>query len=87
VTRVFKSAAAKMVRLKGRWNGRQPLMDLVELCRDQHSTEIRDEIFALHGLANDTGRIRTDYFKGASLLTREVLKEQDSGRKMLKHML
>jgi hypothetical protein len=61
ITPVLKSPAANIVKAKTTWDGQQSLTSLLRLCRDQQSTDIRDKIYALHGLANDTVDLKIDY--------------------------
>jgi hypothetical protein len=59
---ILASPAAVIVRAKFNWNeSSQPLSKLLELYRYQHSTDIRDKVYALHGLASDSDGIRVDY--------------------------
>ncbi|KAH5370188.1 hypothetical protein HBI81_039580 [Parastagonospora nodorum] len=65
ISPVIESAAADIVRAKIDWNTKgsqpRPLMDLIKLCHKQQSTDIRDKIYALHGLASDTEDMVIDY--------------------------
>jgi hypothetical protein len=56
------SPAAVMVRAKSRWNGTpQPLAKLLGLYRHQQATDIRDKVYALLGLADDSASMEIDY--------------------------
>jgi hypothetical protein len=61
ITPVLKSPAANIVKAKTTWDGQQSLTSLLRLCRDQRSSDSRDKIYALHGLANDTEHLKIDY--------------------------
>jgi hypothetical protein len=54
ITLVLKFSAANIVKAETIWNGQQSLTSLLRLYRDQQSTYIGNNIYALHGLANDT---------------------------------
>jgi hypothetical protein len=73
---VIESAAANIVQTKLRWKQRpsQSLTRLVKLCRDQQSTDVRDKIYALHGLSNDTDDMIVDYGITARQLLDVVVK-------------
>lgn len=73
---VLESAASGIVKAKSGWAGQQSqsLLNLLKLCRDQHSTDIRDKIYALHGLANDTSGLDVDYGITPEQLLLAVLK-------------
>jgi hypothetical protein len=59
----FHSAASNIVMLKTSWSKQpsQPLLTLVGLCRDQKSSDIRDKVYALAGLADDPDELEVDY--------------------------
>ncbi|KAH7088438.1 heterokaryon incompatibility protein-domain-containing protein [Paraphoma chrysanthemicola] len=62
VLQVLDSPAAVIVRAKSNWDGSpQPLTKLLELYRSQQSTNIRDKVYALHGLASDSAGIAINY--------------------------
>jgi hypothetical protein len=63
VSLTIASAASKIVKVKCDWNKQSalPLNDLLHLCRDQRSTDVRDKVYALCGLANDSNRLEIDY--------------------------
>ncbi|KAI4644489.1 hypothetical protein J4E93_006394 [Alternaria ventricosa] len=62
VPAVLDSPAAVISRAKAQWNGDpQPLTLLLEQYHRQHSTDVRDKIYALHGLASDSSIIPIDY--------------------------
>jgi len=59
---VLDSPAAIIIRAKAQWNGDpQPLTLLLEQYHRQHSTDVRDKVYALHGLASDSGAISINY--------------------------
>jgi len=59
---VLDSPAAVIIRAKARWNGDpQPLTLLLEQYHRQHSTDVRDKVYALHGLASDSRAISINY--------------------------
>jgi len=59
---VLDSPAAVIIRAKAQWNGDpQPLTLLLEQYHRQHSTNVRDKIYALHGLACDSNTIPINY--------------------------
>ena len=59
----FASAASKIVKVRCDWNKQSalPLNALLHLCRDQQSTDVRDKVYALCGLANDSDGLGIDY--------------------------
>ncbi|KAH6865251.1 heterokaryon incompatibility protein-domain-containing protein, partial [Alternaria rosae] len=62
VPAVLESSAAIIIRAKAQWNGvPQPFTSLLEQYRRQHSTDVRDKVYALHGLASDSGMIPINY--------------------------
>ena len=63
VNPTFASAASKVVQAKYNWKEQPslPLLTLLRLCRHQQSTDIRDRIYALCGLANESDRLDIDY--------------------------
>jgi hypothetical protein len=73
---LLKSRAAKIVETSSTWDGCSPptLTSLMQLCRNQQSTDVRDMIYALHGLASDTHDIVVDYSITARQLLEVVLK-------------
>jgi hypothetical protein len=74
VSRVLESPAAVIVQAKSQWNGsRQPLTKLLELYRHQQSTDIRDKVYALHGLAHDSATIAVNYALEPHALLIEVI--------------
>lgn len=59
---VLSSPAAVIIGAKAQWNGQlQPLALLLERYRKQRSTDVRDKVYALHGLASDSDAIAIDY--------------------------
>jgi len=62
VAAVLDSPAGIIIRAKARWNGDpQPFTLLLEQYQKQHSTDVRDKVYALHGLASDSGLIPINY--------------------------
>jgi hypothetical protein len=62
VSDILESTAAGIVRAKSQWSkSPQTLASLLELYRDQKSTDLRDKVYALHGLAHDSDVIKIDY--------------------------
>jgi hypothetical protein len=62
VLRILDTPAAVIVRAKSNWDGSpQPLTKLLKLYHRQQSTDIRDKVYALHGLASDSDGIAVDY--------------------------
>jgi len=62
VPAVLDSPAAVIVRAKAQWHGDpQPLTLLLEQYHKQHSTDVRDKVYALHGLASDSDTIPINY--------------------------
>jgi hypothetical protein len=57
------SAAANIVATRKKWSGQrsQTLLELVKSCREQQATDVRDKMYALHGLASDTDDVIVDY--------------------------
>jgi hypothetical protein len=71
---VLYSPAAVIVKAKSQWAGdSQPLTALLKLYHKQRSTEIRDKVHALHGLAHDSDAIAIDYRIGPKALPIEVI--------------
>ena len=63
---IFASPAFVIAKAKALWNGKlQPLTMLLELYCDHEATDIRDKIYALHGLAKDSSDTTIDYSKPA----------------------
>jgi hypothetical protein len=59
---VMNSPATAIIRTKSQWVGTpQPFHRLLKLYRKQQSTDIRDKVYALHGLACDSSFIEIDY--------------------------
>jgi hypothetical protein len=74
VTSVLASAASNIVKAKTEWKIQSlSLISLLTLCRNQQSTDIRDKIYALHGLANDSYGLKIDYRISAKRLLVVVL--------------
>jgi hypothetical protein len=68
------SPAAVIVKAKMRWNGNpQPLSTLLEIYRQQQATDIRDKVYALHGLAYDNDSVVINYNIEPKALLLEVL--------------
>jgi len=62
VPAVLESSAAIIIRAKAQWNGvPQPFTLLLEQYHRQHSTDVRDKVYALHGLASDSDWIPINY--------------------------
>jgi hypothetical protein len=74
VLAILDSPAAVIVWAKSQWDGSpQPLTKLLELYRSQQSTDIRDKVYALHGLAYDSDAIAINYNIDAKGLLIEVI--------------
>jgi hypothetical protein len=59
---VLDSPAATIIRAKMQWNGDPlPLTMLLRRYRNQHSTDVRDKVYALHGLASNSHAIPINY--------------------------
>ena len=62
VPAVLESSAAIIIRAKAQWNGDpQPFTLLLEQYHRQYSTDVRDKVYALHGLASDSSMIPINY--------------------------
>ena len=62
VAAVLDSPAGIIIRAKAQWNGvPQPFTLLLEQYHRQHSTDVRDKVYALHGLASDSSMIPINY--------------------------
>jgi hypothetical protein len=63
ISLVLDSPAAKIVRAKARWGLHEShsLITLTTLCQEQVATDVRDMIYALHGLAADTDDMLVNY--------------------------
>jgi hypothetical protein len=62
VSDILDSTAAGVVRAKSKWNDKpQSLIFLLELYREHLSSDYRDKVYALHGLAHDSDIIDIDY--------------------------
>ena len=74
VSDVLESPAAVIVRAKARWDASpRPLTTLLEQYRHQHATDIRDKVYALHGLASNSDGIAVDYRIGPKALLVEII--------------
>jgi hypothetical protein len=57
------------------WDGRpQALNTLLKLYHEQHSTDIRDKVYALHSLAHDSADVAIDYSIDPKALLFHVLR-------------
>jgi hypothetical protein len=76
ISPVNASPAAIIVKAKTDWihGGPQPLMRLITRCVDHRATDIRDKIYALHGLASDTDNLAIDYNLSLLQLLQAVLR-------------
>jgi hypothetical protein len=63
VSFVGATPAANIVQVKAGWGDQnsRSLVKLIRLFRDQKATDIRDNVYALHGLASDTGNMTINY--------------------------
>jgi hypothetical protein len=70
---ILASPAMAIVREKAKW-GRtpQPLKRLIQTYREHESTEIRDKIYALLGIAEGTSEVVVDYHKSAKTVLLDV---------------
>ncbi|CAN9170884.1 unnamed protein product [Alternaria alternata] len=74
VCSILDSPAIVIAKAKSEWDRNpQPLTRLLQLYRDHEATDIRDKIYALHGLAEDSLDIAVDYHKSIEDLHVEVL--------------
>jgi hypothetical protein len=74
VSSTLASPAIVIAKAKSEWDGNpQPLTRLLQLYHDHEATDIRDKIYALHGLAKDSLDIIVDYQKSTKDLLVEVL--------------
>jgi len=82
VSSILASPAIVIARAKSEWDGNpQPLRTLLQLYHDHEATDIRDKIYALHGLAEDSLDIVIDYHKSTKDLLVEVLYHVCASRK------
>jgi hypothetical protein len=59
---VLDSSATTIINAKIQWDGSpQPLTTLLKRYRNQQSTDVRDKVYALHGLASNSHAIPIDY--------------------------
>jgi hypothetical protein len=60
---VLESPAMNIVNVKRGWQNLQSrsMLSLLKICCNQEATDIRDKIYALHGLANDVDGLAVDY--------------------------
>jgi hypothetical protein len=90
VSSLLDTPAAVIVRAKSNWDGTpQPLTKLLQLYHRQESTDIRDKVYALHGLASDSDEIAVDYTIEPKDLLVEVIyhacsSSHDSNRNILR---
>jgi hypothetical protein len=74
VSSILDSPAIVIAKAKSEWDGNpQPLTTLLQLYHKHQATDIRDKIYALHGLAEDSLDIVVDYHKSTKNLLVEVL--------------
>jgi hypothetical protein len=74
VSSILASPAIVIAKAKSGWDGNpQRLSTLLQLYHDHEATDIRDKIYALHGLAEDSLDIVVDYQKSTKDLLVEVL--------------
>jgi hypothetical protein len=90
VSSILDSPAIIIAKAKSEWDRNpQPLTTLLQLYHDHEATDIRDKIYALHGLAEDSLDIVVDYHKSIKDLHVEVLyyvcasRESSTGREWL----
>jgi hypothetical protein len=73
VSAVLESQAAVIVRAKSNWDGAQDLIALLEVYRYQQASDMRDKVYGLHGLAQDTQAMAVDYhIQPKALLTKVI---------------
>jgi hypothetical protein len=71
---VLNSPAAVIVKARSHWGGDpQPLTALLKLYYKQQSTDIKNKVYALHGLAHDSDAIAINYRNGPKALLIEVI--------------
>jgi hypothetical protein len=84
VSSVLASPAFVVVKAKSTWDGDngnlQPLTTLLQLYRDHEATNIRDKVYALHGLAKDCSDIAIDYRTSTKNLLIQVLNHTCASR-------
>ncbi|KAJ4292436.1 protein phosphatase regulator [Kalmusia sp. IMI 367209] len=74
VSSILASPAIAIAKAKLEWGANlQPLATLLQLYHDHEATDIRDKVYALHGLAKDSSAIVIDYHKSSKDLLVEVL--------------
>jgi hypothetical protein len=74
--KLLDSPATVIVKAKTQWDGTpQPLSKLLQLFPTQQSTDIRDKVYALHGLASDSDTIEIDYSIDPRTLLLDLLYE------------
>lgn len=69
----YNLPASKVAKAKATWNGQQSLLRLLQLCWSHQASDILDKMYAVHGLANDTGNLSIDYDIDAEQLFEVVL--------------
>jgi hypothetical protein len=75
---VLESQAVVIMKAKAEWVGSHSLARLLKLYRSQQSTDIRDKVYALHGLAHDTEAMAVDYFIDPKTLLTKVMQHISS---------
>ena len=74
VSDVLDSPATVIVRAKSQWDASpQPLTTLLEQYHNQQSTDIRDKVYALHGLAYNSNTIAINYRIDPKALLVEII--------------
>lgn len=74
VSEVLESPATAIVRAKSQWDGSpQSLTTLLEQYHNQRSTDIRDKVYALNGLASNIAAIAIGYRVDPKALLVEII--------------
>ncbi|KAF2828583.1 HET-domain-containing protein [Ophiobolus disseminans] len=74
VSDVLDSPATTIVKAKSEWDGSpQPLTTLLEQYHNQQSTDVRDKVYALHGLAHNSDAIAINYHIEPKALLTEII--------------
>lgn len=74
VSSIVNSPAFVILDQKSFWSGKRTrLMSLLKLYRNHQATDIRDKVYALHGLAEDSLDMVVNYNKSTKNLFVEVL--------------
>jgi len=88
VSDVLDSPATVIVRAKSRWDGSpRPLTKLLELYHKQQSTDIRDKVYALHGLACNSDAIAINYRIEPEALLVEIIYHTCSSQASMTDMM